>query len=222
MTKAQSALLWEQSRSEDEDTRRQALLQLAPSLKSKPRSELTAEQLQAVRDYYTRYRQTQRAAHGETLRSKHNAYCRNKIAHDPRYQQKRKAYREAHKEDARAYLKVWRKENPQRHELHRAREMARRKTKRLKEMGEDANCVMEPALDEEFKKRSTRQKDIRAAQGTIKLLASFLARGTKRRDECMQFLHIPTDEEFDEFLEKATEVLPELWEDDDGSLGIGS
>ena len=202
MTQAQSKALWRLSEAQDEATRKSALLGLASSLRHMPRSSLTAEQLDAVRQWEAEYRRQRREARGGTLREEHRSYYQ-----DHKYSQTRKAYRDAHKEEHKQWLASWREANPERNELHRARYNAKRR-------GEEVDPLAGFAL------KRGRDADMQAAGDAIARLEDFLADGCKSRDECMEALHITNDDDFEELLEKATERLAKLWEDETGRLGL--
>lgn len=209
MKRMQIAALWEMTKSGSDTERREALLKLAGTLRNRPRSTLSADELAAVRAWEASYRQKRREAIGGRLREEHRDYCREQIACSEGYRQKRKEYQKAHRQAARDNLARWRGENRDRVELYVARQRAKRHGEKM------------PSLGEGFATRSSRKQEVQAAAGAVDALAAFLADGMKRRDECMAHIGITDGEAWDAFLEKATAALPMLWEDDDGSLGFG-
>lgn len=177
------------------------------TLKHKPRATLTDDEAAVVRAWEADYRRKRREMMGGILREKHRDYCRQK-SREPNYQKKRAEYRSTHKEDAREYLKTWRQANPERVALYTARQRARRH-------GEEP-----PSLGEDFATRKARKRDTDVAADKIAQMELFLADGAKTRSDVMAFLHITDEDAFDTLLEAATQILPGLWEDDDGSLGL--
>ena len=188
--------------------RMSAFYALAPVLNTRPHATLTAEQQEAVRAWRSDCRKKRRQEAGDALktyRKSQNTYYQEHKAERLAYQ---RAYQAAHREENRLNVARWRAANPERAALHQARFVAKRRGHR------------QPSLGEGFATRITRQKDVDETKGQVRLLAEFLAEGEKSCDECMQRLLIQNAGEWEAFMEVATELLPTLWEDNDGNLGL--
>lgn len=185
-----------------------AFYALAPILNNRPHATLTAEQREAVRAWRADYRKKRRQEAGDALktyRKSQNTYYREHREEKLAYQ---RAYQKAHREENRLNVARWRAANPERAALHKARFMAKRRG------------TKPPSLGEGFATRITRQKDVEEAKARVRLLSEFLAGGERSCDECMQRLFIQNAGEWEAFMEIATELLPTLWEDDGGRLGL--